>query len=153
VLVVIHPLTDHRRRLMIDRNDEEVLAAPGFQLVVSFNPGYQRGLKELKPSTRQRFVGLTFAYPERALEVEIVRGETGLAVGNAERLVALGQKLRGLEVLGLAEPASTRLLVSAARLIQQGLPPRLACEVAIVAPLTDDSEVAAGLRDLVALAF
>lgn len=153
VLVVIHPLSDHRRRLVLDRCDQEVAAAPGFQLVISFNPGYQRGLKELKPSTRQRFVGLTFAYPARDIEIAIVRGETGVAASAAERLVALGQKLRGLDTLGLAEPASTRLLVDAARLIHQGLAPRLACEVAIVAPLTDDPEVATGLRDLVALAF
>lgn len=153
VVVVLHPLTDHRRQLFVERHDETIPAAPGFGLVVSFNPGYQRGLKELKPSTRQRFVAVHFDYPGAELEAEIVRGETGCDGSVAKRLVALAGKVRGLEQLGLAEVPSTRLLVDAARLITSGLPPRMACNAAIVEPLTDDREVAAGLRDLVALVF
>lgn len=153
VVVVIHPLTDHRRRLLVERHNEEIDAAPGFSLVVSFNPGYQRGLKELKPSTRQRFVGLSFAYPTADVELEILTGETGIGASEGKRLVALVGKLRQLDTLGLAEMPSTRLLVAAARLMTAGLPPRLACEVAIVEPLTDDLEVAAALRDVIALIF
>lgn len=153
VVVVLHPLTDHRRRLFVERHDEEVEAAPGFGLVVSFNPGYQRGLKELKPSTRQRFIALHFDYPAPDVEREILRGETGCDEATAKRLVSLAGRMRGLKDLGLAELPSTRLLVDAARIIRSGLPPRLACEAAIVEPLTDDREVAAALRDLVALAF
>lgn len=153
VVVVIHPLTDHRRRLLVERHNEEIDAAPGFSLVVSFNPGYQRGLKELKPSTRQRFVGLSFAYPTAEVELEILTGETGIGASEGKRLVALVGKLRQLDTLGLAEMPSTRLLVAAARLMSAGLPPRMACEVAIVEPLTDDLEVAAALRDVIALIF
>lgn len=153
VVVVLHPLTDHRRRLFVERHDETVDAAPGFGLVVSFNPGYQRGLKELKPSTRQRFVALHFDYPAPAVEKEIVEGETGIDGPTAARLVALAGKMRSVRDLGLAEVPSTRLLVDAARLIASGLPPRLACSAAIVEPLTDDREVARGLADLVALVF
>ena len=153
VIVVIHPLTDHRRRLFVERRDEVVAAAPGFGLVVSFNPGYQRGLKELKPSTRQRFVALRFDYPAPALETEIVVGETGVEEAVARRLVALAGRVRNLGELGLGDPPSTRLLVDAARLIGGGLPPRVACRAAIVEPLTDDPEVTQALVDLVALAF
>ena len=153
VIVVIHPLTDHRRTLFVERHDETIPAAPGFMLVVSFNPGYQRGLKELKPSTRQRFVALGFDYPSPEIEREILEGETGIERATASRLVALAAKLREVEPLGLAEAPSTRLLVNAARLIQAGVPPRAACNVAVVESLTDDREIATGLRDLVALVF
>lgn len=153
VIVVLHPLTDHRRRLIIDRNSEEIAAAPGFMLVVSFNPGYQRSLKELKPSTRQRFVGLSFGYPAADAETRIIRGESGVEEDVARRLVKLGASMRGADTLGLADPASTRLLVDAARLISAGLSPRLACEVGIVEALTDDREIAEALKNLVALAF
>jgi len=153
VVVVIHPLTDHRRTLFVERHDETVIAASGFMLVVSFNPGYQRGLKELKPSTRQRFVALPLGYPPAAVEREILIGETGIERSAASKLVALGEKLREVEPLGLAEAPSTRLLVHAARLLQAGLPPRAACHAAIVDSLTDDREIAEGLRDLVALVF
>lgn len=153
VVVVLHPLTDHRRRLFVERRDEVVEAAPGFGLVVSFNPGYQRGLKELKPSTRQRFVAIRFDYPEPAIEAEIVQAETGVEAGVARRLAQLAHKLRSVGELGLGEPPSTRLLVDAARLIDSGVPPRLACRAAIVEALTDDVELARGLADLVALVF
>ncbi len=153
VIVVIHPLTDHRRRLILERRGEELDAAPGFMLVVSFNPGYQRGLKELKPSTRQRFVGVSFDYPAADVELEILRGETGVDDKVGKRLVALAGRMRALDTLGLAEVPSTRLLVDAARLIGSGVAPRIACQAAIVEPLTDDREIAAGLRDLVSLVF
>ena len=153
MVVVIHPLTDHRRTLYVERHDESIQAAPGFMLVVSFNPGYQRGLKELKPSTRQRFLAAAMGYPERDVELEILTGETGVEPATGKRLVALVAKLRELEPLGLAEMPSTRLIVNAARLIRAGTPPRTACNAAVVEALTDDAEVAQGLRDLVALAF
>ncbi|MEQ1572119.1 MAG: AAA family ATPase, partial [Myxococcota bacterium] len=114
VIVALHPLTDHRRRVFLDRLDEEVQAAPGFQLVVSYNPGYQRGLKELRPSTRQRFVTLAMHWPPPEVEERVLVGETGVDAGVARRLVALARKLRGAETLGLAEAPSTRLLVDAA---------------------------------------
>jgi nitric oxide reductase NorQ protein len=153
VIVVLHPLTDHRRELLIDRHDEVLHAPPEFQLVVSFNPGYQRGLKELKPSTRQRFVGLSFAYPAPDVEQQIVLGESQCSADVARRLVKLAAKLRTLDELGLAEQASTRLLVDAARLIRAGMAPRAACLAAVVEPLSDDREVVAALIDVVALAF
>lgn len=153
VVVVIHSLTDHRRTLFIERHNEELAAGDEFMLVVSFNPGYQRGLKELKPSTRQRFVGLSFNHPAPRVEQEILVGETGIDDGLARRLAVLASKLRELEALGFAEPASTRLLVNAARLIDSGMPPRYACDKAIVEALTDDAEVAAALREVVSLAF
>lgn len=153
VVVVIHPLTDHRRTLYVERHDEEIVAAPGFMLVVSYNPGYQRGLKELKPSTRQRFLAGTLGYPSREVELEILRGETGIDAATGKKLCALVAKLRELEPLGLAEMPSTRLIVNAARLIQAGLPPRAACNGAVVEALTDEVDVADGLRDLVALVF
>lgn len=153
VLVVIHPLADHRRELMLDRNDERVVAAPHFQLVASFNPGYRRGPKDLKPSTRQRFVALALGYPSAAAEAEVVATEARVEASVAKRLVALARKIRELADVGLAETASTRLLVAAARLIRAGVPPRLACRVAIVEPLTDDPASAQALGDLADLAF
>jgi len=153
VVVVVHPLTDHRRMLYLDRHDETLQAPDEFMLVVSFNPGYQRGLKELKPSTRQRFMALSFDYPEPAVECEIVVGETGIDEARARKLVALAARLRAVETLGLAERPSTRLLVNAARLWRSGVGPRAACDHAIVQALTDDPDIAQGLRDLVALAL
>lgn len=153
VVVAIHPLTDHRRRLDVARHDETLEAASEFMLVVSFNPGYQRGWKEMKPSTRQRFVAASFGYPEPELEARILHGETGCEADLAKRLVALAGKLRGLEELGLAEKASTRLLVDAARLIMAGLPPRAASVAAICEPLSDEPDVLEALGEVVALAF
>ncbi len=153
VIVAVHPLTDHRRELYLDRCDETLLAGPDFMLVASFNPFYQRGLKELKPSTRQRFVCLGFDYPAAAVEEEIVASETGAERSMVRKLVALANKLRSARELGLAEVPSTRLLVDAAYLINSGLPERLACRTAIVEPLTDEREVAAAMVDLIALVF
>ena len=151
VVVVLHPLTDHRRQLYIDRTDEALTAPDEFMLVVSFNPGYQGTLKELKPSTRQRFLGLSFDYPSPEVEAEILTGETDIDARTAKLLVAMAGKLRGLTELGLAEVPSTRLLVGAARLIVAGMPPRAACQAGIVEPLTDDAELIAGLMDVVRL--
>jgi nitric oxide reductase NorQ protein len=153
VLVVVHPLTDHRRRIFVERHDEELEAAPGFLLVASYNPGYQRGLKELKPSTRQRFVTLSFDYPAPEVELEILQQETSVDPRTGKAIVALLGKLRAADTLALAAAPSTRLGVAAARLIRSGVPPRAACAAAIVEPLTDDPEIAAGLHDLAALVF
>lgn len=153
VIVVLHPLTDYRRQIYIDRKNETLTAPAEFMLIVSFNPGYQRGMKQLKPSTRQRFVGLSFGYPEASLEAEIVQTESSVDPATARKLVALGGKIRVLQELGLAESASTRLLVDAGKLIVDGLPPRVACEMAIVQPLTDDLTVAESLQDIATLIF
>ena len=120
-------------------------------MVVSFNPGYQKSLKEMKPSTRQRFVSLSFNYPEPKLECEIIQKEAGLEEKLSERLVKLATKIRATHELGLTETVSTRLLVSAGKLIVNGLAPRLACEVSIVESLTDDLEVAQTLKEIVSL--
>ncbi|MCB9663571.1 MAG: CbbQ/NirQ/NorQ/GpvN family protein [Alphaproteobacteria bacterium] len=153
VIVVLHPLTDHRRQLVVERRDEVLRAPPEFMLVASWNPGYQQGLKELKPSTRQRFVGVSFGYPVPEVEVEILVGETGCDAGTARRLVGLASKLRAAEHLGLVEVPSTRVLVHVARLVGVGVPPRLACRAGLVEPLTDDVDIARALTDLVNLAF
>jgi nitric oxide reductase NorQ protein len=153
VVVVLHPLTDHRRQVFLDRRNETLQAPREFMLVVSYNPGYQRGLKQLKPSTRQRFVGLSFGYPVEPIEAEIVQRESGVDAATAKRLVSLATKVRGLQELGLAESVSTRLLVDAGKLMQGGLSPRIACEVAVVEPLTDDLVVINSLKDLSALIF
>ena len=151
VVVVLHPLADFRRRIYIDRLDEELVAADGFMLLASYNPGYQHRLKVIKPSTRQRFVGLSFDYPKAALEVDIVRAESGVDASTAKKLVALAQKMRKAEALGLAEVPSTRLLVETARLIAAGMPPRVAARAALVEPLSDDLDVLNGLSDAVGL--
>ena len=153
VIVVLHPLSDHRRELHLDRRDETLAAPPSFTLVVSFNPGYRKALKELKPSTRQRFVALQFDYPQAEIEAEVVAREAGIEGAIARRLVTVAHKLRALDELGLAETASTRLLVNTAALLREGLPPRVACRHGIVDPLTDDPAVAAAMQDVVDLAF
>ncbi|MFK5972361.1 MAG: CbbQ/NirQ/NorQ/GpvN family protein [Flavobacteriaceae bacterium] len=148
VIVAIHSLTDHRRELFIDKLGETVKAHEDFMLVASFNPGYQRGFKELKPSTRQRFVAMSFDYPEPKIESEILVQETGIDEGIAKKLVNIATKIRNLTELGLTETVSTRLLVDAAQLIHSGLPKRLSVHVAVVEPLTDDLEVVQALKDL-----
>lgn len=151
VVVAIHSLTDHRRELYIDKLSETVKAHPDFMLIASFNPGYQRGFKELKPSTRQRFVAISFTYPEAEIEAEILVNETGLDRKVAQKLVSIARKIRNLTELGLTETVSTRLLVDAGKLIQSGLPKRLSLNVAVVEPLTDDEQTLESLKDLVAL--
>ncbi len=148
VIVSIHSLTDHRRELYIDKLGETVKAHEHFMLTASFNPGYQRGFKELKPSTRQRFIATSFTYPEAAIETEILMNETQIDAADAKRLVNIGNKIRNLTELGLSETVSTRLLVDAAKLIHSGLAKRLAVKVAVVEPLTDDTETVAALTDL-----
>lgn len=150
-LVVIHSLTDHRRELYLERHNESLKAPPQFMLVASFNPGYQRSFKELKPSTRQRFISLHFDYPKPEVEIEILHAETKVDLSIAKSLVTIANKVRNLVELGLAESVSTRLLVDAAKLIGAGLPPRLACEVAIAEPLSDDRQTIRALNDLISL--
>lgn len=153
VIVVLHPLTDHRRELFLDRRNEVLKAPAEFMLLASFNPGYQRGLKELKASTRQRFVSLGFQYPSEMHEVEIISNESGVDNSVARKLVSLGKKVRALKESGLSESVSTRLLVDAGKLINLGLSPRIACEAAIVHPLTDDALISEVVQDLVNLMF
>ena len=150
-IVVIHSLTDHRRELFLDRTGETLHAPPEFMLVVSFNPGYQRSMRELKPSTRQRFIGLGFSYPAEDLEIRIITGETGLEDKQARSLVSIAKKVRALTELSLLESVSTRLLIDAAKLIQAGLPPRYAATVAIAEPLTDDPDALAAIRQVIEL--
>ena len=153
VLVVLHPLSDHRKELWVDRLDTRLTAAPGFHLFASFNPGYRRGVKDLKPSTRQRFVTVSMTYPATDVEAEIVAHESGCPAATAKKLVGMARKIRSLDELALAETASTRLLIAAGRLMQQGLEPRLACRIAVIEPLSDDAEVLQPLRDLANLTF
>lgn len=152
-VVVLHPLTDHRRVLPIDKTGEQIEAAPGFQLVISYNPGYQRMLKDLKPSTRQRFVALDFDFPPPEREAQIVRHESGAPPGEVNALIALAQRLRALHDRGLAEVPSTRLLVATARLIANGIAARTACYAALVAPLSDEASLVGAMRDLVDATF
>jgi nitric oxide reductase NorQ protein len=149
-VVVIHPLTDDRRILPIDKTGEQIEAAPGFQLIVSYNPGYQHATKDLKPSTRQRFVTLGFDFPSPRLEAEIVAHEGGVDRKSADALVALAHKVRKLRDQGLAEAPGTRLLISTARLMAAGVPAIEACAAALVGPLTDDPDLGAAITDLVA---
>lgn len=152
-VVVLHSLTDHRRELNIDKTGERLAAPPEFQLVISYNPGYQRMLKDLKPSTRQRFVALEFDFPPLEQEIAIVMHEGGLDRGMAHPLVSLGYRLRSLRDRGLAEVPSTRLLIAAARLAASGVPIREACMAALIAPLSDDATLLAAMRELVDASF
>lgn len=153
VTVVLHPLTDDRRMLPIDRTGEELLAKPGFMLVVSYNPGYQNVMKTLKPSTRQRFVALEFGFPQPAQEVAVVMQESGLGEDKVKNLVRLANKLRALKGQDLEEGVSTRLVVYAATLIAKGMPVDRAIRVAMIEPLTDEADVKRGLLDLVTAVF
>lgn len=147
--VVIHPLTDSRRVLPLDRKGEVVRAHPDFQLVVSYNPGYQSRAKDMKPSTRQRFAALEFGYPAPEAEAEIVMHEAGVEPAIAARLVAIAGRTRALREQGLEEGASTRLLVYAARLVRDGVEVRDSCEMTLVRGLTDDPALTQALRDIV----
>ena len=139
--VVIHPLTDHRRQLPLDKKGELISAHPDFQLVISYNPGYQSLMKDLKQSTKQRFVGFDFDYPTPDLEARIVVSETGVALADAVRLVKIGAAARALKGHGLDEGISTRLLVYAATLIRDEVAPQDACRMALVRPITDDADI------------
>ena len=151
--VVLHPLTDDRRILPIERTGEELVAPPGFMLVVSYNPGYQHVLKTLKPSTRQRFVALSFDFHAPEVELPVLMSETGIDAGRARQLVVLAGQLRRLQGYDLEESVSTRLLVYAAKLMMAGLPPGLACRTAIVEPLSDDVDTVAALLAVVDTQF
>jgi len=146
--VVIHPLCDDRRLLPIEKRGELLQAPPEFCLAVSYNPGYQSVLKDLKQSTRQRFVALEFDYPSPALEEKIIVTESGIDPEPARQLVKFGQMTRNLKGSGLDEGASTRLLVHAARLMCSGVKPITACRVAVAEALTDDRELHATMAEL-----
>ncbi|TDO17763.1 nitric oxide reductase NorQ protein [Mycobacterium sp. BK086] len=147
--VVLHPLADHRRQLPIERLGVTLDAAPGFGLVVSYNPGYQSVLKDLKDSTRQRMVAIEFGFPAPEVEEGIVVHEAGVDPAVAAELVRFGQAVRRLETGGLREVASTRVLIAAGRLIAEGLPMREAALAAIAGPLTDDAVVGRGLAEMI----
>ncbi len=147
--VVIHALTDHRRLLPIERTGELLDAHPDFTLVVSYNPGYQSALKELKPSTRQRFVSLRFDYPAPEVEASIVAHESGVDADLAQRLASIAQKVRNLREHGVGDGVSTRLLVYAGQLVVRGIAPRRACEVALVRALGEDRTLREAIVDVV----
>jgi nitric oxide reductase NorQ protein len=147
--VLIHSLTDHRRLLPIDKTGELLSAHPNFLLVISYNPGYQSVLKDLKPSTRQRFVSLTFDYPDREREAAIITHESGVDSAVAGQLAAVGEKVRHLREHGFEEGVSTRLLVYTGELIARGVSPRRAAEIAVVHAVSDDATVQAAISDIV----
>jgi nitric oxide reductase NorQ protein len=151
--VLIHPLTDHRRMLPIEKRGELLEAREGFLLVISYNPGYQSALKDLKHSTRQRFISLEFTHPRKELEARIVAHESGVSQEIAEDLAKLAEKVRNLREHGLAEGVSTRLLVYTGRLIHQGIPARRACQVSVVWALTDDNDVQRSIEEVVSSIF
>jgi len=152
-IVLIHPLTDHRRILPIDKKGEILEAHPDFQLVISYNPGYQSILKDLKHSTRQRFATIDFDYPPRDKEAQIIAHESGADMDTALSLAKLGERVRHLKASGLEEGVSTRLLIYSGLLIQQGVAPRRACHVAISTSLTDDVESQAAIDALAESVF
>jgi len=151
--VVIHPLADDRRVLPMEKHGELLRAPPEFVLAMSYNPGYQSVLKELKQSTRQRFIAIEFNYPSEALEAKIIITESGLDTANTDRLLQLAHMTRNLKGNGLDEGASTRLLVHAAKLMQRGIAPRAACHGAIAEALTDDAEMLRAIDELASSIF
>lgn len=151
VVVVLHSLSDHRRELYLDKINETLKAPLGFMLVASFNPGYQKRIKRMKPSTRQRFLTLQFEYPNEDLETEIILKETKIDKKQAAKLVKIATQIRNLQDIHLQESVSTRLLVYAAKLIVGGMAPRLACDSAIAQVLSDEPEVVTALQDIISL--
>lgn len=151
--VLIHSLTDHRRILPIEKLGTILDAHPDFLLVISYNPGYQNVLKDLKPSTRQRFIAIDFDYPEKEVEAEIIAFESGVDESSAERLSVLGEKIRRLRSHGFDEGVSTRLLIYAGQLIREGVATRRACDVAISRAVSDDLEVQRAVSELVDVIF
>ncbi|KKK77292.1 hypothetical protein LCGC14_2855080 [marine sediment metagenome] len=151
--VLIHPLTDHRRILPIEKLGQIVEARDGFLMVISYNPGYQSALKDLKHSTRQRFMAIEFNYPPREMEAKIIEHESGVAPAVAMDLAKLGEKVRHLKEHGLAEGASTRLLIYAGQLISEGIQARRACQVAVVWALTDERDVQRSIEEVVSSIF
>lgn len=152
-MVVIHALTDHRRELPLDKKGELVKAHPDFQLVISYNPGYQSMMKDLKQSTKQRFCAMDFDYPEAEKEAEILMKEAGVDQEMASKLVEIGEAARRLKGHGLDEGISTRLMVYAATLIGQGISPVEACKMALVRPITDDADIRETLDSTIELIF
>ena len=151
--VVIHPLTDHRRTLPLDKKGEVVAAHPDFQLVISYNPGYQSLMKDLKQSTKQRFGAMDFTWPGAEVETEIVAHESGVDAETAGKLVEIGARSRNLKGHGLDEGVSTRMLIHAGRLIKGGIAPRAACSMALVHSITDDPDMRDALDAAVATWF
>ncbi|MCG6880108.1 MAG: CbbQ/NirQ/NorQ/GpvN family protein [Deltaproteobacteria bacterium] len=151
--VVIHPLTDDRRILPMEKKGEILRAVPEFMLILSFNPGYQSIMKDLKPSTRQRFVSLAFDYPEEVSEIAIVTREAGVGEETARRLVHLGHMTRNLKEKGLDEGGSTRLLINAGKLIQSGILPHDACLSAVAYTLSDDVEMQRSMDEMISSLF
>ena len=148
--VVIHPLTDSRRVLPLDKRNEVVAAHPDFQLTISYNPGYQSAVKDLKESTKQRFLAIEFTYPEAAIEAEIVAREAAADAALASRLVAIGKRSRNMRGHGLDEGASTRMLISTALLVGSGVPIARAVQSGVVLPITDDLDVRDALTTAIA---
>lgn len=151
--VLIHPLTDYRRVLPVEKLGQIIEAREGFLLVISYNPGYQSALKDLKHSTRQRFIALDFTYPPRDQEAKIIEREAGTNAATATELAKLGEKVRNLREHGLGEGVSTRLLIYAGKLISKGIAPRRACQVGVVWALTDDAEVQRSIEEVVSSIF
>lgn len=151
--VVIHPLTDARRMLPLDKKGEVVQAHPDFQLIVSYNPGYQSSAKDMKPSTRQRFAALEFDYPATDTEIAIVSHEAGVDTGLAAQLVAIAHNTRALKQRGLDEGVSTRMLIYAGVLMRDGMPAAQSCEMTMIRPLTDDPDMALAIRGFVQAQF
>nr|WP_295301659.1 CbbQ/NirQ/NorQ/GpvN family protein [Accumulibacter sp.] len=151
--VVIHPLTDSRRVLPLEKKGELLRAHPDFQIVISYNPGYQSLMKDLKQSTKQRFGGLDFSYPEHGVEAEIVAHESGVSPDVAGRLVSIAERSRNLKGHGLDEGLSTRMLIHAGSLISRGVRPLAACRVALVRPITDDPDMRDALDAAVSTFF
>ncbi len=151
--VLIHPLTDHRRMLPIEKRGQIIEAREGFLLVISYNPGYQSALKDLKHSTRQRFISIEFTHPRKELESKIIAHESGVSEEVAQDLAKLGEKVRNLREHGLSEGVSTRLLVYTGKLIQKGIPARRACQVGVVWALTDDADVQRSIEEVASSIF
>jgi nitric oxide reductase NorQ protein len=151
--VLIHPLTDHRRVLPIEKRGQILEADDSFLLVISYNPGYQSALKDLKHSTRQRFISIEFGHPPREVEARIIEHESSVDAATADDLAKLGEKVRNLKEHGLAEGVSTRLLIYAGRLVAEGIEPRRACQVAVVWALTDDLDVQRSIEEVVSAIF
>ncbi|QQG46988.1 MAG: CbbQ/NirQ/NorQ/GpvN family protein [Candidatus Azosocius agrarius] len=153
VIVVLHPLSDYRREIYVDKICEKIKAEKDFMLVVSFNPGYQKGFKELKNSTKQRFVGISFNYPSENKEIFIIVKESGVDEKIAKNLVLYANKVRKLTELELSETISTRLLINAGKLIVFGMNKKIACISSIIQPLSDDKDVNESLLDILNLYF
>ena len=147
--VLIHPLTDHRRVLPVEKKGEIIEASDNFLLVMSYNPGYQSALKDLKHSTRQRFVSIEFNPPEPEIEKQIIQHESGVDSDIAESLAKLGQKIRNLKEQGLEEGASTRLLIYAGKMISQGISSRRACQISVNWAVTDDHQLQKAIEEVI----